>query len=196
MFQNYELYLILNPELSSEQSNTQIELVKSLLDSELKAQNVTCDLQGLRKMAYPIEKHRTGFYALITFDVELSFSRNIKNIEKKLNINEDFIRYIIINQTDFNKQKSKEKRTDVEITNHRDLNKGKLTVKKCISKYMGIRVVDYKDTAFLNQFVSPYAKIFTKTKTGTSSKFQRKINQAIKRARHMALMPFTPKHHE
>jgi small subunit ribosomal protein S18 len=196
MLQNYELYLIFNPELSSDQISEQQNQILGTLDTELKAQNVQTNVEGLKKMAYPISKYRTGFYTLITFDVDLEFSRNIKNVEKKLNLNESVIRYIVINQTEFLTQKSKEKRNEVEITNHRELNKGKNTTKKCISKYMGIRVIDYKDVDYLNQFTSPYAKIFAKAKTGSSSKFQRKINQAIKRARHMALMPFTPIHND
>ena len=196
MLQNYELYLILNPELSSDQINEQHNQISALLESELKAQNLQINAEGLKKMAYPISKHRTGFYSLISFDVDLANARNLKNVEKKLNLNEQVVRYIVINQTEFLAQKAKEKRNEVEIINHRELNKGKNTTKKCISKYMGIRVVDYKDVDYLNQFTSPYAKIFARAKTGSSSKFQRKINQAIKRARHMALMPFTPIHND
>ena len=196
MLQNYELYLILNPELSSDQINEQHNQISALLESELKAQNLQINAEGLKKMAYPISKHRTGFYSLISFDVDLANARNLKNVEKKLNLNEQVVRYIVINQTEFLAQKAKEKRNEVEIINHRELNKGKNPTKKCISKYMGIRVVDYKDVDYLNQFTSPYAKIFARAKTGSSSKFQRKINQAIKRARHMALMPFTPIHND
>jgi small subunit ribosomal protein S18 len=194
MLQNYELYLIFNPELSSEQINEKQDFVLNLLNSELKAENVVVNSEGLRKMAYPVSAFRTGFYMLITFDANIANVKNMTNIEKKINLEESVIRYIIVNQTEFLVQKSKEKRTNVDIVNHRELNKGKNTDKKCISKYLGLRVVDYKDTEYLNQFTSPYAKIFVRSKTGTSSKFQRKINQAIKRARHMALMPFTPIH--
>jgi small subunit ribosomal protein S18 len=194
MLQNYELYLIFNPELSSDQINEKQDFVLGLLNSELKAENIVVNSEGLRKMAYPVDTFRTGFYTLITFDAAIANVKNMTMIEKKVNLEESIIRYIIVNQTDFLKQRSKEKRTNVEIVNHRELNKGKNTDKKCISKYLGLRVVDYKDTEYLNQFTSPYAKIFVRSKTGTSSKFQRKINQAIKRARHMALMPFTPIH--
>lgn len=193
MFQNYEIYLIQNPELSNDQIKENIALLEKNLESEVGAQSLKVESEGLKKLAYTIKKHHTGFYSLVSFDVELGKSVGLKNIEKKLNLNEDIVRYLIINQTEFLTQKSKEKRKDVEIVNHRELNKGKAD-KKCISKHIGLRVINYKDVEFLNQFTSPYAKIFAREKTGTSTKFQRKINQAIKRARHMALMPFTAKY--
>jgi small subunit ribosomal protein S18 len=192
MIQNFELYLILNPELSSDEVNNQLKNIEDTLTSELQVSDLQIDSQGLRKFAYPIKHHTTGFYALLTFNTDGKLL-NMKNVERKLNINENVMRYLVINQTEFLKQKSKEKEVKVEITNHRELNKGKAD-KKCIVKYMGIRAIDYKDVEFLNQFTSPYAKIFARSKTGTSSKYQRKVNQAIKRARHMALMPFTPKY--
>jgi len=193
MFQNYEIYLIQNPELNSEQINENISSLEKILDTEVKVQNLKVESEGLKKLAYPIKKHNTGFYSLVSFDIELGNSSGLKNVEKKLNLNEGIVRYLIINQTEFIAQQAKETRKDVEIVNHRELNKGKVD-KKCISKHLGLRVINYKDVSFLNQFTSPYAKIFAKVKTGSSTKFQRKINQAIKRARHMALMPFTPKY--
>ncbi|MBL1434079.1 30S ribosomal protein S18 [Candidatus Wolfebacteria bacterium] len=52
------------------------------------------------------------------------------------------------------------------------------------------RFVDYKDTEYLKSFVNPHARINNRRRTRISSKQQRKITQAIKRARFMALMPY------
>jgi ribosomal protein S18/ribosomal protein S6 len=193
MIQNYELYLVLNPELSNEQIETEIANIQKLVSQELGAESLTVTPEGLKKLAYPISKHTTGFYTMLNFEIHGSAGRKFQNVEKKLNITDSVLRYLLLNQTDFFKQKAKENKPKVEVTNHRELNKGK-TVKKDINAYLGLKVIDYKEVDYLNQFTSPYAKIFARTKTGTSAKFQRKINQAIKRARHMALMPFTPKH--
>lgn len=51
--------------------------------------------------------------------------------------------------------------------------------------------IDYKDVAKLRRFVSERAKILPRRVTGTCACHQRKLTQAIKRARHLALMPFT-----
>lgn len=66
----------------------------------------------------------------------------------------------------------------------------KTDVKFCRFKKYGIKHVDYKDPAFLIQFVNEQGKILPRRYTGTSTKYQRKVSTAIKRARHLALMPF------
>jgi len=53
-----------------------------------------------------------------------------------------------------------------------------------------IKYIDYKDTKLLQKFISEQGKIIPKRITGTSSKYQRQLALAIKRARHMALLPY------
>jgi small subunit ribosomal protein S18 len=62
--------------------------------------------------------------------------------------------------------------------------------KYCRFKKAGIRYVDYKDPDFLIKFVNEQGKLLPRRLTGTSLKFQRKVAQAVKRARHLALMPY------
>jgi small subunit ribosomal protein S18 len=62
--------------------------------------------------------------------------------------------------------------------------------KPCLFCTEKISYADYKDTQFLRRFLSPHAKILSSNKTGTCSKHQRVVSQALKRARHMALLPF------
>jgi small subunit ribosomal protein S18 len=57
-------------------------------------------------------------------------------------------------------------------------------------KTRGIRYIDYKDTRLLARFVNEQGKILPSRITGISSKMQRQLTEAIKRARHLALMPF------
>lgn len=52
-------------------------------------------------------------------------------------------------------------------------------------------VPDYKDVDTLRRFITDRAKIRPRRQTGLSAKNQRRVAQAIKRARHMALLPFT-----
>lgn len=51
-------------------------------------------------------------------------------------------------------------------------------------------VINYKDTELLRQFVHEDGKIRPRRQTGNCAKHQRAITQAVKRARHIALMPF------
>jgi small subunit ribosomal protein S18 len=62
--------------------------------------------------------------------------------------------------------------------------------KYCRFKKNGIKYIDYKDANFLLKFVNEQGKLLPRRLTGTSLKFQRKVSQSIKRARHLALMPY------
>lgn len=62
--------------------------------------------------------------------------------------------------------------------------------KYCRFKKSGIKYIDYKDADFLLKFVNEQGKILPRRLTGTSLKYQRKVSQAIKRARHLSLMPY------
>ena len=62
--------------------------------------------------------------------------------------------------------------------------------KYCRFKKSGIKYIDYKDPDFLKRFLNEQGKILPRRITGTSLKFQRRVAQAVKRARHLALLPF------
>jgi small subunit ribosomal protein S18 len=53
--------------------------------------------------------------------------------------------------------------------------------------------IDFKDTDLLKRFISGLAKIRAKKRTGVCSKHQRKLAKAIKKARHLGLLPYTIK---
>jgi small subunit ribosomal protein S18 len=57
-----------------------------------------------------------------------------------------------------------------------------------------IPVVDYKDVGRLRRYLSERGKIEPRRKTGTCARHQRALATAIKRARHVALLPFTGEH--
>ena len=62
--------------------------------------------------------------------------------------------------------------------------------KYCRFKKSGIKFIDYKDASFLLKLVNEQGKILPRRLTGTSLKYQRKVSVAVKRARHLALMPY------
>ena len=55
---------------------------------------------------------------------------------------------------------------------------------------MGIKYIDYKDGEFLKKFVNEQGKMLPRRITGNSLKFQRKVAQAVKKARQMAILPY------
>jgi small subunit ribosomal protein S18 len=54
--------------------------------------------------------------------------------------------------------------------------------------------IDYKDVGLLRRFLSDQAQIESRRRTGTCAKHQRRLTTAIKRARHLALLPYTAEH--
>ena len=64
-------------------------------------------------------------------------------------------------------------------------------IKECFYCVNEITVIDYKDTQMLRRFMTSYAKIAPRRRSGVCSKHQRKVAQAIKRARFMGLLNYT-----
>lgn len=62
--------------------------------------------------------------------------------------------------------------------------------KVCYFTKNRIKKIDYKDVELLKKYISPSGKITPKRITGTASKYQRMLENAIKKARFMALLPF------
>ncbi len=80
---------------------------------------------------------------------------------------------------------------DGEIRYLTPLNIETTKIKKyCRFKKSGIKYIDYKDPDYLMNFVNEQGKILPRRLTGTSLKYQRKVAVAVKRARHLALMPY------
>ena len=61
----------------------------------------------------------------------------------------------------------------------------------CVDK---VEAIDYKDPSKLRRYISDRGKIEPRRKTGTCAKHQRALAVAIKRARHLALLPYVPTH--
>lgn len=70
------------------------------------------------------------------------------------------------------------------------INRDQQKKKYCRFKKNGIKYIDYKDANFLLKFVNDQGKILPRRLTGTSIKFQKKVSQAVKKARHIGLLPY------
>ena len=70
----------------------------------------------------------------------------------------------------------------------RELRRRQKVCQFCADK---VESIDYKDTAKLRKYVSDRGKILPRRMTGTCAAHQRELTEAIKRARHIALLPYT-----
>jgi small subunit ribosomal protein S18 len=63
-------------------------------------------------------------------------------------------------------------------------------MKQCYFCTNNIKEIDYKNTEVLKRFIDPFSRIISKKESGVCAKHQRRLAQAIKRSRIMALLPF------
>jgi small subunit ribosomal protein S18 len=66
--------------------------------------------------------------------------------------------------------------------------------KYCRFTAEGVKEIDYKDIATLRQYITETGKIVPSRITGTRSRYQRQLARAVKRARFLALLPYTDQH--
>ena len=84
-------------------------------------------------------------------------------------------------------KETRERQDRPERPNMRDRRRHKVC-QFCVDK---VEAIDYKDTAKLRKYISERAKILPRRMTGTCAMHQRQLTEAIKRARHIALLPYT-----
>ena len=58
----------------------------------------------------------------------------------------------------------------------------------------GVKEIDYKDLDVLKEYITETGKIVPSRITGTKAKYQRQLSTAVKRARYIALLPYTDQH--
>ncbi len=197
----YETVFILTPVLSDVQMKEAVEKFKGILTAE-GAEIVNEENWGLKKLAYPIQKKSTGFYQLIEFNAEPTV---IEKLEINFRRDERVIRFLTFKQWTsmlqnmlrreevLNQQKGGLIMAQQVQSEIRYLTPPSVDVKKkkyCRFKKSGIKYIDYKDPEFLKKFLNEQGKILPRRITGTSLKFQRRVAQAVKRARHLALLPY------
>ena len=66
--------------------------------------------------------------------------------------------------------------------------------KYCRFTAEGIQEIDYKDLEILSEYISETGKIVPSRITGTKAKYQRQLATAVKRARYLAMLPYTDRH--
>jgi small subunit ribosomal protein S6 len=103
---DYELGFILNPEVSEEQSSSILERIQQIVSNN-DGQVVRINQWGRRRLAYPIEHQRDGFY--VFFDMILN-PETVSELDRNLKVTEEVLRHIIIRRDPKIAQKEREER--------------------------------------------------------------------------------------
>lgn len=110
MRRDYELGFILNPEVSEEQIRATVERIEQIVANH-DGQIVKVNQWGRRRLAYPIERHRDGFYIFI--DMILT-PETISEVERSLQVSEIVLRFMPKRRDPKAAQKEREEREERE----------------------------------------------------------------------------------
>ncbi len=91
----YETLFVVKPTLTDEETAAQIAKIKDVLAKE-GAELVATNDMGMRKLAYPVEKHNRGYYTVLFYKGEGTL---INELERNLKINEDVIKFLTVKYT-------------------------------------------------------------------------------------------------
>jgi small subunit ribosomal protein S6 len=107
---DYELGFILNPEVSEDETRTLLERVEQIV-ATYGGQIVKINQWGRRRLAYPIERHRDGFYVFI--DMILT-PETVAELERTLTVSEIVLRHMVKRRDPKAAQKEREEREERE----------------------------------------------------------------------------------
>lgn len=91
----YETLFVVKPTLTDEETAAQIAKIKDVLSKE-GAELIATNDMGMRKLAYPVEKHNRGYYTVLFYKGEGTL---INELERNLKINEDVIKFLTVKYT-------------------------------------------------------------------------------------------------
>ena len=146
------------------------------------------DEWGNQRLAYEIDKKRSGYYVYLFFKGP---GELVPKVERQLQINDEVLRYITLRMDAKMKRYYRDQaklRAEAEEADDEDSEEDESPSLTYDDER--IEYVDYKDTDKLEQFINNQGKILPRRVTDLSAKMQRQVTQAIKRARHLALMPY------
>jgi small subunit ribosomal protein S6 len=203
----YEIVYIYDPALDEAAVNAKLEKYHKLAAGETGTVNAV-DHWGVRQLAYAIRRKRSGYYvvAQITAGTE-----NLPEVERLLKLDEDLMRFLIVlNEGEptsglsivVTRPESAKKDDDDDEDEEEDDDEDEESPPEFAGgrgrrrRHEGpaIEILNYKDVLTLSRFLTEQGKILPKRTTKVTSRFQRQLGTAVKRARYLALVPYVRQH--
>lgn len=210
----YEVVYIFDPALEEDGVNEKLDRFHETV-SDAGGEVEAVDHWGNRQLAYPIDGHTTGYYAVTQFRVEPS---SLPEFERVLRLEDDLIRYLLVlnegepptgmsilapqappEVEDVEEDEDDEEMGDEDQEDEEEDDDSPPEFEKGRGRRRrhdgpAIELLNYKDVATLSRFITEQGKILPKRTTKVSAPFQRQLGQAVKRARYLALVPYVRDH--
>lgn len=205
----YEVVYIFDATLEQEAVDANLERFHSILTSA-GAEVVEVDHWGARQLAYPIGTHRSGYYVVAHLQ---SPPEAFVEFERIVRLDENCLRYLVVlnegeptsgqslvaeprpgselaDDDDDEEDDEEEEEDDDESPPEFQGGRGR----RRRHEGPAVTLLNYKDVSTLSRFLTEGGKILPRRTTKVSSRFQRQLGTAVKRARFLSLIPYVRDH--
>jgi len=204
----YEIVYIFDAALDQETINRRLEKYHALgagAGGEVKA----VDHWGIRQLAYPIRRKKTGYYVVAQL---MADAVSLPEMERLLKLDEDLMRYLLVlnegeptsgmsivaqrpvaarrPEDDDEDEEEPEEEDDDESPPEFSGGRGR----RRRHEGPAIELLNYKDVSTISRFLTEQGKILPKRTTKVTASFQRQLGTAVKRARYLGLIPYVRAH--
>ncbi|MEJ2206478.1 MAG: 30S ribosomal protein S6 [Gemmatimonadota bacterium] len=205
----YEVVYILDPALDEGAVTAKLDKFHALVTAD-GGEVSAVDHWGTRQLAYPIKRQNTGYYVVAQFTAAVSA---LPEFERLLKLDDEVLRYLLVinegeptsgqsivaevHRTSGEGQQDDEGDDDEDEDEDDDDSPPEFQGGRGRRRRMEgppIVLLNYKDVATLSRFLTESGKILPKRTTKVTAAFQRQLGSAVKRARYLALVPYTRRH--
>ncbi len=210
---DYEIVYIFHPALDEDVVNARLDRFHGLLTGAEGAEITEVDHWGVRQLAYEVSDQNQGYYVVAQFTTEAGA---LPEFERILRLDDELMRYLIVisegeptsgmsivaevepREGDEDEDDDEDDDDDDEFLDEDDeasppeFSGGRGRRRRIEGPK--IELLNYKDVATLSRFITEQGKILPKRTTKVTARFQRRLGQAVKRARHLALLPYVQDH--
>ena len=198
----YEVVYILDPALDEGAVTAKLEKFHALAVAS-GGEVTAVDHWGNRQLAYPIRRHQSGYYVVAQFS---AVADALPEFERLLRLDDEVLRYLLVlndgeptsgmsilaevTRPVQDKDDDDEEEDDEEDDDAPPQFQGGRGRRRRMEG-PPIKLLNYKDVSTLSRFLAESGKILPKRTTKVTAAFQRQLGTAVKRARYLALIPYT-----
>lgn len=210
----YEAVYIFDAALDEAAINEKLERYHGLA-TEAGGEVSAVDLWGVRQLAYPIQKNKSGYYVVAQVNAD---PESLPEFERILKLDESLLRYLLVlnegeptsgmsilaprppvtatprddDDDDDDDLPEEDEGEDDDRTSPPEFAGGRGRRRRVEGPR--IQLLNFKDVSTLSRFLTESGKILPRRTTKVTAAFQRQLGSAIKRARYLALLPYVRDH--